>query len=248
MFVFILVMAAVASGAQQGSGTGSGAGTPPQQNTSQSNSSAQNAGGKTATPAPLQPATPDELKFPEDDAAQPAAPSSSPSSAPKQGSLAAPRSDRVQVQDLGPGVGESSSKDKDKDTQVDLSAPTDDAKAHPQSSEAVANAEADTLSSGGITELRSWDPHKAAKNVEVGDFYFKRKNYRAAEGRYRDALRYKNNDAIATIRLAVCLEKLGILDDARAEYQSYLRILPHGPQAGEAQKAIERLKTQTAPN
>jgi Tetratricopeptide repeat len=248
MVLGVIVIAAVAAGAQQGSGTGSSAGTPPQQNTPQSSSSAQNTGGKATPPAPLQPATPDELKFPEDDPAQPTAPSSSPSSSTKQGSLAAPRSDRVQVQDLGPGVGESSSKDKDKETQVDLSAPANDAKTHPQSSEAVANAEKDTLSSGGITELRSWDPHKAAKNVEVGDFYFKRKNYRAAEERYRDALRYKDNDAIATIRLAVCLEKLGILDDARAEYESYLKILPHGPQAGDAQKAILRLKTEPAPN
>jgi len=147
------------------------------------------------------------------------------------------------VEDLGPGVGESSSKDK----QVDLSAPDDDAKTHPRSSEAVANAEAETLSAGGITEFHTWDPHKAAKDVEVGDFYFKRKNYHAAEERYREALRYKDNDAIATIRLAVCLEKLGILDDARAEYESYLKILPHGPQAGDAQKSIERLKAETAP-
>jgi Flp pilus assembly protein TadD len=149
----------------------------------------------------------------------------------------------VQVEDLGPGVGESSSKDR----QVDLSVPDDDAKAHPKSSEAVANAEAETLSGGGITEFHTWDPHKAAKDVEVGDFYFKRKNYHAAEERYREALRYKDNDAVATIRLAVCLEKLGILDDARAEYESYLKILPHGPQAGDAEKAIERLKAETAP-
>jgi tetratricopeptide (TPR) repeat protein len=156
--------------------------------------------------------------------------------------MAPPRSDRVNVDDLGPGVGESSSKD----TQADLSPPVDDAKAHPQSSAAVADAEAKVLGSGGITEFRTWDPHRAAKNVEVGDFYFKRKNYRAAEERYREALRYKDNDALATIRLAECLEKLGILDDARAEYESYLRILPHGPQAPEAQRAIERLKEQTA--
>ena len=52
--------------------------------------------------------------------------------------MAPPRSDRVQVDDLGPGVGESSSKD----TQVDLSPPADDAKVHPQSSAAVAEAEA----------------------------------------------------------------------------------------------------------
>lgn len=243
VFLFIVVMAVVASaGAQHGGGTGSGAGTPPPSGSSQSNSSAQNSAAKPAPSDPLKPATPDELKFPEDDPAQPVPASAAPKSSP----LTPPRSDRVQVQDLPPGVGESSSKDKD--AQVDLSAPADDAKAHPQSSEAVANAESDTLSNGGITELRSWDPHKAAKNVEVGDFYFKRKNYRAAEERYRDALRYKDNDAIATIRLAVCLEKLGILDDARAEYESYLKILPHGPQAGEAQKAIERLKTETAPN
>ncbi len=155
--------------------------------------------------------------------------------------MAPPRSDRVQADDLGQGVGESSSKD----TQVDLSAPADDAKAHPQSSAALAEAEAAALGSGGITEFHTWDPHKAAKSVEVGDFYFRRKNYRAAEDRYREALRYKDNDAVATIRLAECLEKLGISDDARAEYESYLKILPHGPQASEAQKAIDRLKAQT---
>jgi tetratricopeptide (TPR) repeat protein len=156
--------------------------------------------------------------------------------------MAPPRSDRVQVDDLGPGIGESSSKD----TQTDLSAPKDDVKAHPQSSAAVAEAETKALTSGGITEFHTWDPHKAAKSVEVGDFYFRRKNYRAAQDRYREALRYKDNDALATIRLAVSLEKLGELDDARAEYESYLRILPHGPQSEEAQKAIDRLKAPKA--
>jgi tetratricopeptide (TPR) repeat protein len=147
----------------------------------------------------------------------------------------------VQVDDLGSSVGESSSKD----TQVDLSPPSDDAKAHPQSSAAVADAEAAGLDTSGVGEFHTWDPHKAAKSVEVGDFYFKRKNYRAAQERYREALRYKDNDAIATLRLAICLEKLGVLDDARAEYESYLKILPHGPQAPEAQKAIDRLKAET---
>jgi tetratricopeptide (TPR) repeat protein len=155
-------------------------------------------------------------------------------------SMAPPRSDRVQVDDLGTEPGQSSSKD----TQVDLSPPADDAKAHPQSSTAVSEAEAEVFR-GGVGEFKTWDPHKAAKSVEVGDYYFKRKNYRAAEDRYREALRYKDNDAVATIRLAVCLEKLGILDDARAEYESYLKILPHGPEAAAAQKALDRLKVQT---
>jgi Flp pilus assembly protein TadD len=155
--------------------------------------------------------------------------------------LAPPRSDRVNVNDLGSDLGQSSSKDE----QTDLDAPENDAKTHPQSSAAVAEAAAG-ISASGVSEFHTWDPHKAAKSIEVGDFYFRRKNYRAAEGRYRDALVYKDNDANATIKLAVCLEKLGVFDDARAEYESYLKILPHGPQADEAQKAIERLKTPTA--
>jgi hypothetical protein len=44
----------------------------------------------------------------------------------------------------------------------------------------------------------------------------------------------------------VCLEKLERPIEARAEYESYLKILPHGPQAEEAQKAIDRLKGPAA--
>jgi tetratricopeptide (TPR) repeat protein len=156
--------------------------------------------------------------------------------------LTPPRSDRVNADDLGSGLGESSSKD----TQIDLSPPSDDAKKHPQSAEALSEAAAEISGGNGVGEFHLWDPHKAAKSVEVGDFYFKRKNYRAAEARYREALGYKDNDAIATFRLAVCLEKLDRPDDARAEYESYLRILPHGSQAAESQKALDRLKSPAA--
>jgi tetratricopeptide (TPR) repeat protein len=153
--------------------------------------------------------------------------------------LAPPRSDRVRADDLGSSTGESSSKD----TETDLAPPEDDAKAHPQSSSKVAEAEAG-ISPGGITEFHTWNPHQAAKSIEVGDFYFKRGNYKAAEERYREALGYKDNDAVATIKLAISLEKLGVYDDARAEYESYLKILPYGPEAGQAKKALERLKSQ----
>jgi Flp pilus assembly protein TadD len=96
------------------------------------------------------------------------------------------------------------------------------------------------------SELHPWDPHRAAKDVEVGDFYFKRKNYRAAEDRYREALYYKDNDAEATYRLAVCLEKMERPQEARQEFQRYLEILPHGPEAENAKKAIERLSEAKA--
>lgn len=155
--------------------------------------------------------------------------------------LEPPRSDRVNVNDLDVSDGQSSSKD----TQIDLSPPPDDTKAHPNSSEVLSDVDS-TPGSGDVTEMHPWDPHKAAKDIEVGDFYFKRKNYRAAEDRYREALYYKDNDAVATYRLGVCLEKLNDLDEARTQFENYLKILPYGPQAEDSRKAIERLKALQA--
>src|ERR1700732_4482351 len=174
-------------------------------------------------------------------APNPQAPDSASSQPARSPNLAPPRSDRVNADALGGEPGESSSKE----TKVDLSPPADDDKAHPQSSDLLVDESRGAAGNADVSEFHPWNPHKAAKDVEVGDFYFKRKNYRAAADRYREALMYKDNDAVATIRLAVCLEKLGIVDDALAEYQSYLRILPHGPQASEAEKAINRLKAAT---
>jgi tetratricopeptide (TPR) repeat protein len=243
--LYLLLGLSAALCAQQGSDTDADAGKSSQSKSSESNPSEQKAGEKPvpskAAPNSTQPPADGlsrDLTFPEADPSE----SPAPAHPAKTSRMAPPRSDRVQADDLGPGSGVSSSKD----TQVDLNPPEDDSKAHPQSSTAMAAAEAEV--SGGVSEFKTWDPHKAAKSIEVGDFYFKRKNYRAAEDRYREALRYKDNDAVATIRLAVCLEKLGVLDDARAEYESYLKILPHGPQAAEAQAAIERLKVQTGTN
>jgi hypothetical protein len=148
-----------------------------------------------------------------------------------------------------PNPGSSSSKAEP----IDLSPPADDAKLHPNSEEAVHEAEdaaglleGDEL--GGIQEFHPWDPHKAQKDIEVGDFYFKRENYLAALDRYQEALYYKNNDALATYRLAVCHDKLGDSDDARKSYQAYLKILPEGPFAADARKALTRLGGSTEPD
>jgi tetratricopeptide (TPR) repeat protein len=129
-----------------------------------------------------------------------------------------------------------------KDTRVDLSPPSNDQKSHPMSAAAVSDAE---QPESDVQELHPWDPHKAAKDVEVGDFYFKRKNYKAAIERYRDALIYKQNDAIATYRLAESLDKTAKPDEAVTYYQNYLKILPHGPYAEDAQKAISRLSSES---
>jgi tetratricopeptide (TPR) repeat protein len=127
-----------------------------------------------------------------------------------------------------------------KDTRVDLSPPKDDEKRHPMSGVAVSDA---NDAASDVQELHPWDPHKAAKEVEVGNFYFKKENYRAALERYKEALFYKPNDAIANFRLGECLEKTGNTQEAATHYQEYLKILPHGSFSAEAQKALDRLKS-----
>jgi tetratricopeptide (TPR) repeat protein len=152
---------------------------------------------------------------------------------------APPRSDRGREAEAG----ESSSHD----TRVDLSPPKDDSKNHPNSSVVETNPE-DEPADADVQEMHPWNPYRAMKDDEVGDFYFKRKSYRAALARYQDALIWKEKDAFANFRIAQCYEKLDQPDQAISHYQEYLKILPEGPFAKEARKALEKLKAAEAKN
>src|SRR5215471_103926 len=150
---------------------------------------------------------------------------------PKDNRKEPPRSDQ-----LAPD--ESSSKQ----TQIDVSPPSGDEK-HPGNNDSE------------LSEFHPWDPHKAAKCIEVGDWYFKQENYRAAISRYQEALEWKPKDAEATYKLALVQEKSGDPTAALANYQAYLKILPNGPYAEKARKGIDRVKSkagsataQTNPN
>lgn len=141
---------------------------------------------------------------------------------PPDNRKAPPRSDNIPAD-------ESSSKQ----SRIDVSPPTDDATKHP---------EAD-LSDTGVDEFTPWNPMKALKDIEVGDFYFKvKQNYPAAVSRYREALEYKPHDAEATFKLAEVLNKTGDTAGAIENYQAYLKILPNGPYAKKAQEALDKLK------
>jgi tetratricopeptide (TPR) repeat protein len=132
-------------------------------------------------------------------------------------------------------AGESSSRD----TRIDVSPPKNDAKDHPRSAAPVTAPEEQPASD--VQEFSPWNPYKAGKDVEVGDFYFRRKSYHAALARYQDALVWKDNDAVAHFRLAQCYEKLDQPDQAVIHYKEYLKILPQGPFSKDAHKALEKL-------
>lgn len=117
-----------------------------------------------------------------------------------------------------------------KQTQIDISPPKDDASKHPDSDVS------------DVTEMHPFNPHKAEKDVEVGEFYQKRKNYRGAEDRFREALIFKPGDAIATYRLAEVLDAQGKSEEAIKEYQEYLKIPSSAKYATDAKRAMARLE------
>ncbi len=129
--------------------------------------------------------------------------------------------------------GESSSRD----TRIDLSPPKDDDKSHPKSGFPSQPGEEPS----DVNELHPFNPYRASKDNEVGDYYYKRKNYKAALARYLDALAFKQNDALANYHMALCYEKLDQPDEAITHFKEYLRILPQGPLAKDAKKALEKL-------
>jgi len=139
-------------------------------------------------------------------------------------------------------AGESSSRD----TREDISPPKDDAKNHPESGVVDTNPEDEPA--GDVQEMHPWNPYRAMKDDEVGDYYFKRKSYKAALARYQDALIWKEKDAVANFRMAQCYEKLDQPDQAIPHYEEYLKILPDGPYAKEARKALQKLKGSEAKN
>lgn len=147
---------------------------------------------------------------------------------------APPRSDRAREAEAG----ESSSAD----TRIDLSPPKDDAKNHPNSGVVASDPEDEPAPD--VQEMHPWNPYRATKDDEVGDFYFKRKSYRAALARYQDALLWKEKDAVANFRIAQCYEKLDQPDQAIPYFQEYLKILPEGPLAKEAHKALQKLQAE----
>jgi len=99
----------------------------------------------------------------------------------------------------------------------------------------------------GVHEMHKFDPHRADKNVEVGSYYLKEKNYKAAISRFQEALLYKPGDVAATKMLGQAYELTSRFEEARSLYQSYLKDYGKGPFAQQAQEGVARLTKKLNP-
>jgi tetratricopeptide (TPR) repeat protein len=89
-----------------------------------------------------------------------------------------------------------------------------------------------------------WDPLRAEKDLEVGQYYMKRGDYDAAIDRFNDAIEAKPGFAIPFRYLGEAEEKKGLRKKALKAYQRYLDLVPHADDREKIRKKIEKLQRE----
>src|SRR5467141_4077392 len=87
----------------------------------------------------------------------------------------------------------------------------------------------------------SWDPLRAEKDLEVGQYYMKKGDVDAAIDRFQDATTAKPGYAIPFRYLAEAQEKKGLKKQAIKSYQRYLDLFPHAEDGDKVRKKIDKL-------
>jgi hypothetical protein len=85
------------------------------------------------------------------------------------------------------------------------------------------------------------DPARAKKDAEVGGFYLKTGDYQGALLRYKEATASDPTNVEAIFGLAETQRMLKKNAEAERNYQLYLDIVPNGPRAKQALKALKTL-------
>jgi tetratricopeptide (TPR) repeat protein len=86
-----------------------------------------------------------------------------------------------------------------------------------------------------------WDPLRAEKDLEVGQFYMKKGDLDAAIDRFQDATTAKPGYAIPFRFLGEAQEKKGLKKQALKSFQRYLDLYPHAEDGDKIRKRIDKL-------
>jgi tetratricopeptide (TPR) repeat protein len=87
----------------------------------------------------------------------------------------------------------------------------------------------------------TWDPLRAEKDLEVGQYYMKKGDFDAAIDRFQDATEAKPGYAVPFKYLGEAQEKKGLKKQAIKSYQRYLDLYPHAEDATKIKKKLEKL-------
>jgi tetratricopeptide (TPR) repeat protein len=91
-----------------------------------------------------------------------------------------------------------------------------------------------------------WDPLRAEKDLEVGQYYMRKGDVDAAIDRFQDATIAKPGYAIPFRYLGEAQEKKGLKRDAIKSYARYLVLYPHAEDKSKIEKKIEKLRAEVA--
>ena len=92
----------------------------------------------------------------------------------------------------------------------------------------------------------TWDPLRAEKDLEVGQYYMKRGDYDAAIDRFNDAIEAKPGYAVPFKYLGEAQEKKGVKKQAIKSYTRYLDLYPHAEDADKIRKRIDKLWSEVS--
>jgi tetratricopeptide (TPR) repeat protein len=91
------------------------------------------------------------------------------------------------------------------------------------------------------TEQPKWDPLRAEKDMQVGEYYMHKGDLDAAIDRFEDATVAKPGYAVPFRFLGEAQEKKGLKKQAIKSYQRYLDLYPKAEDKDKIQKKIEKL-------
>lgn len=89
-----------------------------------------------------------------------------------------------------------------------------------------------------VPKTYTFNPLQADKELTIGNYYFKKKNYRAAAKRFTEATRWNPNYAEAYLRLGEAQEKLHDKDQAKEAYTKYVQLAPDAKNADSIKKKL----------
>jgi tetratricopeptide (TPR) repeat protein len=87
----------------------------------------------------------------------------------------------------------------------------------------------------------TWDPLRAEKDLEVGQYYMRKGDVDAAMDRFQDATLAKPGYAVPFRFLGEAQEKKGLKKPAIKSYQRYLELYPRAEDGEKIRKKIEKL-------
>jgi tetratricopeptide (TPR) repeat protein len=83
-----------------------------------------------------------------------------------------------------------------------------------------------------------FNPLEAERDVKIGNYYFKKGNFKAAASRFREATKWNPSYAEAFLRLGESEEKMKDKQAAQEAYAKYLELVPDAKDAEAIRKKI----------